>query len=680
MQTSIRRFIRSGAVVVCVGAAASGTISAATRTVTLDDLARVRSVSDVQRSPDGRWVAYVVSTTNVEKDRHDSDVWMVSWDGTQQVRLTFSPESEERPRWSPDGKHLAFLASRGDEDQKKKGDQVWVLNTAGGEAEQLTDVKGGVSDYAWSPDSTHLVLSVSDPNPNDEPEQKEGWKRKTKPPIVIDRYHFKQDKEGYLENVHTHLYLFDVAARTMETLTSGAFDDENPAWSPDGRLVAFVSNRSQDPDRTTDTNVFVIEAKAGAMPRALTTFKGPDHGPLAWRSDSGAIAYLQGDEQQFDQYSQDRLAIVPVTGAPRVVTAALDRTVSSPAWSADGRSVYGLIEDDRTVYLGRISPDSGAVEPLTTGRRVLASFSVGSDGNLAVVGATDTEPDEVSALEQGRLRRLTHQNDAWLQDVRLASTEDVTFTAKDGTVVNGLLAKPPAWHEGIKYPLILKIHGGPSGEDEHLFDFAREYFAANGYLVLEVNYRGSSGRGSAFQHAIAADWGHKEVIDLLAAVDGVVSKGLADPTRLGIGGWSYGGMLTNYTIATDPRFKAAVSGGSTSMPLYGQDQYIIQYDSELGPPWKAPEVWMKISYPFFHADRIRTPTLFIGGEKDFNVPLAGVEQMYQALKSLNVDTQLIIYPGQHHGFTVPSYQRDRLERFIAWYDKYLKPAAKTTME
>jgi dipeptidyl aminopeptidase/acylaminoacyl peptidase len=198
--------------------------------------------------------------------------------------------------------------------------------------------------------------------------------------------------------------------------------------------------------------------------------------------------------------------------------------------------------------------------------------------------------------------------------------------------------------------------------------------------VLAINYRGSAGRGNAFQKAIHADWGNLEVVDLLGAVDEAVRQGIADPNRLGIGGWSYGGISTNYTIATDPRFKAAISGAGAAlwMSLYGLDQYIIQYDQELGQPWKNKALWDKLSFPFYNADKIKTPTLFMGGEKDFNVPIAGGEQMYQALKSLGVDTQLVIYPGQFHGLTIPSYERDRLQRYLNWFNKYLQPTATNT--
>jgi dipeptidyl aminopeptidase/acylaminoacyl peptidase len=229
--------------------------------------------------------------------------------------------------------------------------------------------------------------------------------------------------------------------------------------------------------------------------------------------------------------------------------------------------------------------------------------------------------------------------------------------------------------------LLLRIHGGPNGQDQHSFSVERQFFAANGYAVLAVNYRGSAGRGQAFSRSIFADWGNYEVQDLLAGVDHVVKMGVADPDRLGVGGWSYGGILTDYLIASDTRFKAATSGAGTAFTVafYGTDQYIIQYDYEIGPPWnpKAWETYVKISYPFLHADRIQTPTLFLGGERDFNVPVQGSQQMYQALRSLGIDTQLIIYPNENHGIQRPSYQRDRMERYLAWYDKYIKKTSST---
>jgi dipeptidyl aminopeptidase/acylaminoacyl peptidase len=654
-----------------------------TRAFTLDDVAKLKHVSDPERSPDGKWVAYTVSAADTEKDKRDSDVWMVSWDGSEQVRLTSSKDSESHPQWSPDGKYLAFLTSRGNDDEddekknKKKGAQVWLLNRAGGEAEKLTDIEGDIDDCAWSPDSKRLVLVVDDPDPAADPEKMEGWKRKTKPPIVIDRYAFKNDQSGYLGKLRSHLYLFDIAAKKAEQITSGDFDDRDATWSPDGTRIAFVSERDKDPDRTNNTDIYVIDAKAGATPTKLTSFAGPDNGKPAWSPDGKSIAYVQGDEPRFYAYNLAKLAVIPSAGGtPRILTESLDRTVSVPLWSKDGTSILVVVEDDRAQYLARVPASGGAVEPLTTGRRVVNALSLGGDGNVAVTSSTTSEPFEVYALDQGKLRKLTSQN-AWASDIAFAKVEDVTFTARDGTTVNGLLSRPAAAQPGQKLPLILWIHGGPNGQDDHSFDDEREYFAANGYAVLQVNYRGSSGRGSKYQKAIYADWGNLEVVDLQAGVDWAVKAGVADPERLAIGGWSYGGILTDYMIATDPRFRAANSGAGSALQLsmYGSDQYIMQYETELGPPWKSQDLWIKVSYPFFHADRIKTPTLFMASEKDFNVPVVGAEQMYQALRSNGVDTQLVIYPDQHHGVRVPSYVRDRFERRLAWFNKYLKAGA-----
>jgi dipeptidyl aminopeptidase/acylaminoacyl peptidase len=656
------------------------------RPVNVDDLFNIRDVRDPQRSPDGQWVAYTVSRAVKEKDKNDSDVWMVSWDGTQQIQLTSSPEGESAPRWSPDGKYLAFLSSR----QESKDAQVWLMNRAGGEAVKLTDVKGGgVSDYAWSPDSKRLVLVVEEKDPRDieaeaaKEKAKEG-PDKTPKPIVIDRYYFKADVSGYLRGERSHLYLFDVDSKKAEQLTSGAFDEQTPAWSPDSRQIAFIRRHGEgDVDKTPNRDLFVIDASARAQPRRLTTTTADEAGRPSWSPDGKSIAYLLGDELKYSAYDQFRLAVIPASGGePRTLTDALDRPVSSPVWSADGRSITFVVVDDRAQHLARVPGSGGAVERLVQGRRVVSNPSPGSDGAFAVLASTATEPPEIHALENGTLRKLSHQNDTWMKDIVLGTTEDFTSTSKDGTDVHGLIVKPPTYTAGRPYPTLLRIHGGPNGQDEHSFNLERELFAANGYVVVAVNYRGSNGRGNAYQKAIFADWGNKEVVDLLGAMDYVQKIGLADPDRLGIGGWSYGGILTNYTIATDTRFKAGISGAGSSnqISMYGTDMYINQYENELGPPWKSQDLWVKLSYPFFHADRIHTPTLFMGGEKDFNVPLLGSEQMYQALRSLGVDSELVIYPNQFHGITIPSYKKDRLERYLAWYGKYLRPTTTTTAQ
>ena len=261
--------------------------------------------------------------------------------------------------------------------------------------------------------------------------------------------------------------------------------------------------------------------------------------------------------------------------------------------------------------------------------------------------------------------------------MKLSPLEEIRFKSADGAEIHGFIVKPLDYQPGKKYPTILRIHGGPVGQYGNEFYLDWQLYAARGYLVVAPNPRGSSGRGQAFSKAIYADWGNLDRSDVLAAVDHVVAEGLADPARLGVGGWSYGAMLTNYVIASDTRFKAAVSGAGTSNILanYGTDMYIREYEAELGAPWANPDNWIRVSYPFLHADRIVTPTLFLCGEKDFNVPLLSSEQMYQALSSLGRDTQLIIYPGQFHDISRPSYQRDRADRYLKWYGKYLGDSA-----
>ncbi len=661
------------AALIGLAAPAASAQAPAKRPVNANDLFRLRTVRDMQISPEGNWVAYLVGTLDSARDRSNADLYMVSWDGTRTVQLTFTPDGESSPRWSPDGRYLSFVASRG---ESRSGGQIWLLDRAGGEAQKLTDLKSGVSDYQWSPDGQRIVIVAQDP---DSAAQAGGdsARSRTPKPIVVDRYQFKQDVQGYLGNRRSHLYLFDVAAKKSEQLTSGRYSENNPSWSPIGTLIAFVSERAPDPDRANDANIYVMEAKVGAEPRQLTTWPGPDGGRPAWSPDGKWIAYLQGSEPQYSAYSLNQLAMVPGDGGPaRILTTALDRPVSQPEWTSDGAAIVALVADDRVVYPARVRISDGGVERLLDGRRVVSDVAISSNGRVAVLAGSATQPTEIYALEGGALRALTHQNDAWLAEVELGSTEDVGAKGKDGTIVNGLLVKPAGYRAGTKYPTLLRIHGGPNGQDQHAFNFERELFAANGYAVIAANYRGSAGRGTAYQKAIYADWGNKEVQDLLAVVDYVVAMGVADPDRLGIGGWSYGGILTDYTIATTTRFKAATSGAGSALQtsMYGLDQYIFQYDTEVGPPWKNQALWEKISYPFWHADRIKTPTLFLGGEKDFNVPIAGGEQMYQALKSQNIETQLIIYPGQFHGITTPSYQKDRLERYLAWYAKYLKPA------
>jgi dipeptidyl aminopeptidase/acylaminoacyl peptidase len=652
------------------------------RPITIDDVYRMQEVGNPQVAPDGKWIAYTVTSIDREADKRLSSIWMVNWDGTQSVRLTFGPQSDSSPRWSADGRYLAFLSSRPPDGKT----QVWLLDRRGGEARQLTNVKESLSGYAWSPNGKKLVLEMG---PSDEDESastpSSGATPKAPKPILIDRYYFKEDGDGYLTAAsNTQLYLFDVDTKKVDPLTSDRkFNDSGPVWSPDGRSIAYVSNHAEDPDQSDTNDIFLIDAHPGATAKQLHHAYRPSGQHLAWSCDGNLIAYLEGFEPKYNAYNQNRLAIIPVAGGtPQVLTEKLDRGVSSPDFTPDGAAITFLVADDRHQYAAKIPVSGGVAERLSDPDFVISQKSSAA-GHTAVTASSDTVAAEIFALESGKLRKLTSHNDDLLAEVQLGAVDDISFHSKDGTEIHGMMIKPPFFDPSRQYPTLLWIHGGPNGQDTHSLSFntyplqaERQLFAAHGYLVLAVNYRGSSGRGAEFTRSIFADWGNKEVADSLAAMDFAVAHGNADPNRLGVGGWSYGGMLTDYLIASDSRFKAAISGAGigNELSMYGSDEYVVQYNNEIGPPWKSLDTWIKVSYPFFHADRIHTPTLFMGGQADFNVPIIGCEQMYQALRVLNVPTELVIYPGQFHLFTRPSYIHDRLQRYFSWYDRYLQPS------
>lgn len=646
-----------------------------------EDIHRVKNVSDIAISPDGEWVAYGVETTNVDKDEKTSDLFMVNWDGSTRIQLTHTEDSSEgSPRFSPDGKYLAFITSRSDgkseeSDDPKAKSQVWLINRSGGEAKRLTQLPGGVADFEWSPDSHRLVIVSMDPEEKTKINaDKDQPSHDTPKPIVIDRYHFKQDRTGYLGNRYQRLYLFDLTTTKVVSLTPGPYDSTQPAWGADSDIIAFTSKRQGDPDRHDNSDIYVIEAVEGATPRQLTSWDGPDSSPT-FSPDGRRIAYLQGGRGKYSGYDPGQLAVISVEGGtPTLPSSELDRYVSSPHWSFDGRELLFVIEEDRVNSLSSVPFAGGKIKSLYPGKSspgAVYSFSVGRKGIVAVASFAQ-RPAELYRASDGFA--LSDHNQDFRESIEWASVEGFDSVSKDGTAIGSMLLKPPGFQEGVKYPTIAYIHGGPIGQDRYEFDSTAQILAAQGYLVVNPNYRGSNGHGREFARAIYADWGNLETQDIHSVMDKLVEDGLADPDRLGIGGWSYGGINTNYAIATDTRFAAAVSGAGASNALtgYGTDQYITDYENELGLPWESIELYLKVSYPFFHADRIQTPTMFMCGEKDFNVPLINSEQMYQALRSLNVPTKLIIYPGQYHGLSKPSYNQDRLERMIAWYGQYLE--------
>ncbi len=657
------------------------------RAVGVDDLFGVREVHDPQISPDAQFIAYTVSSTSLKDDKNGTQIWMVPTGGGDAIALTAEDVVSEHPRWSPDGKFLAFLSSRKDADGDDGKNQVYLLNRQGGEAQRLTDTIQDVDDFAWSPAGKRLVLILRDPTPEEAQAagtkenggDKAGASKKSKAqrPWVIDRLYFKEDTVGYLERRRTHLYVFDLATKTMKQVSSGDYDDTDPAWSPDGKLLAFASNRSKpDPDANYAVNIWVLAADnsdIGASPAQLTTGLAGDHHP-EWSPDGKWIAFSTQLDPKLFEYGTKHIAVVPAKGGQaRVLTQALDRNSESPRFAPDGKSIYFLLDDDGTQNLAQVSfADSKVTRPIG-GRFMLDGFSTAKDGTVAAAISTMDRPFELYTAPGGKLTRLTHVNDGWLSTFKLSPGEYVSFKSKDGTTVHGYMYKPLDYVEGKKYPTIVRPHGGPVWAYYAEFQDLAQLLAANGYVVLYPNPRGSSGYGQDFCKAIFADWGNKDYQDDMAFVDYAIAQGIADPDKLGVGGWSYGGIATDFIIGRTNRFKAAISGAGAAefTSMWGHDQYVRDYVAELGLPWEHREVWDRVA-PFWHVKDIQTPTMFVGGNIDWNVPVLGGEQMFESLKALGRDTLLVVYPDEYHEFKTPSHMKDLDERYLAWYAHYVK--------
>jgi dipeptidyl aminopeptidase/acylaminoacyl peptidase len=661
----------------------------APRPISVDDLFGFREVHDPQISPDARSIAYTVTTTSLKDDKNETRIWMISTAGGDPIPLTSEKVSSEHPRWSPDGKFLAFLSERKDAEGNEGKTQVYLLNRLGGEALRLTGTIQDVDDFAWAPDSKRLALILRDPTPEEfessakkTQEDAAGYtpaskKSSARPPWVLDRLQFKTDTVGYIDRRRAHLYIFDPASKTLTQATSGDYDDKDPAWSPDGKSLAFTSNRSKpDPDATYNTDIWVVAADntdKGTNVRQITTSSGEDDHP-SWSPDGKWITYSTTLDPKLFYYATKHVGVSPASGGDsKVLTKSFDRMATHPYFAPDGNSIYFVADDDGTQNLVQITLADGKITRPIGGRLTVEEYSVAKDGTLAANISTMDRPFELFTVPGGNLTRLTHVNDSWLADHKLSQGEYVSFKSKDGTTVHGYMYKPLNFVAGKKYPTILRPHGGPVGAYEAEFQDLGQLFAANGYVVLFPNPRGSSGYGQDFCKAIYADWGGKDFQDDMALVDYAVQQGIADPDKLGVGGWSYGGISTDFIIGQTNRFKAAISGAGASefTSMWGHDEYQREYVIELGYPWENQALWNRIAF-FYKAKDILTPTMFVGGNIDANVPILGGEQMYLTLKSLGRETLLVVYPDEYHEFKTPSHIKDLHERYLAWYAHYVK--------
>mgnify|MGYP000161393310 FL=1 len=641
--------------------------------ITLNDLNQLKDISSIDVSHSANLMVYSVSSVDEKKDRYRNDIWLLDLNKNKEKILLKGNHWVGKTSFSPDDILLGYLApGRG-----KYADyqQIWTINTKNLVKRQITRLKANINDFEWSPDGKKIIL-VAESKASDEKTKKTSIK--TPEPIVIDRYHFKQDGNDFLGDERQHLYLLDINSRTTKQLTKGSSNEFLPSWSPDNKKIAYVT-KTGDMDRTDNYDIYVLEIDSIEDPIQLTTAPGSDsaNSRPQWSPDGKKIAYLYGGDPALVWYALQELAVIDLdTKINSILTKELDRNVSSPQWSDDGQNIYFIIEDNMKSQLAKYSLKDQTISRITPPNYYISGWAknyVVRNGKIGLILSNTNSPDEVFFYDEGNLSQQSHHNSELLSSRKILETETISFLATDGEELFGMMIKPDNFDPSKKYPLIIRMHGGPVSQYGLYFSYDWQLFAASDYVVMAINPRGSSGRGLDFQKVIFADWGNIDADDISELADYAISLGYIDENKLGLGGWSYGGMLTNYVIAKDQRFKAATSGAGIANILsgFGDDQYIREYIAEMGTPWDNTETWLRVSHPFLNANKIVTPTLFLVGEKDYNVPLIGSEQMYQALKHLNIPTELVVYPGEHHSFSTPSYNKDVLERYLAWYKKYL---------
>ncbi len=677
------------------------------RHITAEDLYRLQLISGCEISPDGHHVVFCVHRVNRKTEKKYANLWIVATDRGRARQFTYGDQSDSQPKWSPDGAEIAFISNRGDEKQA----QIYSIPFDGGEARPLTNLKGSIGDFEWSPDGKHLVCTFRKKDKEEiEREKDEEKKRLGVVSRHITRVFFKEDGQGFLPKERWHLWTVDARTGRAKQLTDSAIYDEfEPRWSPDGKEIVFCSNRTDDPDLDPDViDLYVIPASGGDF-RKIETPLGPKSVPN-FSPDGKWIAYY-GHEGRGDWWKQTRLWGVPAdgTGAARNLTEKYDFNVSSwtindmgspammpPTWANDGKTLYFQVAHHGNTVLKSASLDGDnpdragqVLQTVIDDEGVVGAFSFDkAQSKLAYFHGMMTDPGQVwvrhlstgspRLLPKGRLRQLTQVNGNLLQAIELGEIEEVWFKGAADNELQGWILKPPDFDASQKYPSILEIHGGPRVQYGNFFMHEFYYLAAHGYVVYFCNPRGGQGYGEAHAKSIWNNWGTADYDDVMAWADFVQQKPYIDKERMGVTGGSYGGYMTNWIISHTNRFKAAVTQRCVSnlISMHGSSDFNWAFQAEFGnePPWENLENYWRQS-PMKYIGNVKTPTLVIHSEQDLRCAIEQGEQVFVALKKLEVDTEMVRFPDEPHGLSRGGRTDRRIERLnhiLRWFDRYLK--------
>ncbi len=680
-------------------------VAADKRPIAETDIYSFQWIANPRISPDGSRIVYTHVTVNQKHEGYETALWIIPSSGGPARQLTAGPH-DSSPQWSPDGKLLAFVRTS-EKDGKPQPGQIYLLAMDGGEARPLTDLPKGAAGPLWSPDG-HTIAFSSSNVPKDFDKKKDGKDEEKSDVRVITRAVYRMNGSGYLEPDRPN-HIWTVAApqtpgepQKAKQITEGEFSESDIVWSHDGSQIYFTSRRVREPYyETLHTDLYAVKASGGEITR-VTGLDGP-MGGMALSPDGTRMALTgaidSGKDGKQRSYSQPDLFITSLQpgSTPKNLTSNYDYDISGgvggdqapprgsgpsrPFWSKDGRFIFVVAAEEGRANLKRIDAETGKVEPLTNGEQDIFAYSATPDASrAAVLISTPTNIGDLFLVDtaSGEPRRLTHINDELFSKLNLTEPAMIWYKSFDGKRIQAWVQRPPDFQEGKKYPMIINIHGGPHAAYGDTFDHEMQWMAAQGYVVLYPNPRGSTTYGQDFGNIIQYAYPGDDFKDLMAGVDELIKRGWVDPDRLGVTGGSGGGLLTNWVIGHTQRFKAAVAQRDIADWAdfwYTADFTLFTPMWVRGAPWEQ-EADFKARSPITYIREINTPLMLIEGEADYRTPPAsGGEQMFRALKYRKIPTVMVRFPGESHELSRsgnPKHRVERLQHIVAWFDKYVQ--------